>query len=422
MQVPISQLRPAEYNPRKSNKKETADLVASIKEFGLVDPIIVNGAKERKNIIIGGHFRLRAMAELGFAEAPVIYVNVPTEEKERELNLRLNKNTGQWDWDMLAQFDDTLLKTVGFTSEEMDKILERTAQEDDFDAEEAYGAIDKPKTKAGDVYLLGTHKLLCGDSSLPSSYLTLLGAEKADMCFTDPPFNVNYDYAAYKKSIRGLGLKSNNRRKVSSNEKVFSDQKTPAEFQSFLAKVFGNVYLYTADSAPLYVCHATKTQEQFFSALSQSGYHFSQTIIWIKERIILSLGQDFHRIYEPIWYGWKSGKKHYTNRELSKSSEVWLLDRLNFETCLDAWYVARDKSKDYEHPTQKPVRLVERAIRKSSQEDSLLIEPFGGSGSTLLAAEQTGRRCYSIELDPKYCDVIVMRWEKFTGEKAKLVK
>jgi DNA modification methylase len=410
--VDVSELRPAEYNPRKASEKECRDLKASIQQYGLVDPIIVNSAAERQGIVIGGHFRLRMAVELGFTKVPVVYLNIPDLKREQELNLRLNKNSGQWDYDLLANFDEELLAGAGFSSDEMQRIFDVDAQEDGFDAQEEYNSITEAQTKPGDLYQMGAHRLLCGDSTMIDHVQLVMNGEMANLVFTDLPYNVDYKYAKYE------AIHKARKRKFMDGGRIFNDNKTPEQFYHFLLDVFTNVYTVSTKDMAIYVCHATKTQDEFFDAFRGAGFHFSQTIIWLKERLILALGQDYHQCYEPIMFGWKKGENHYRNRQISKETEVWNLSRIDFEEQLDLWYIARDKSSEYEHPTQKPVRLPERAIKKNCPVGGLLFEPFGGSGSTMMAAQQLGRRCNSIELDPKYCDVIVRRWERYTGEKA----
>lgn len=409
IKVKIGELHPSEYNPRTFNEKALADLKESISRFGLVDPIIVNSAENRKNIVIGGHFRLKAAQALGHEEVPVIYINIPDIQKEQELNIRLNKNLGEWDWGLLANIDENLLIDAGFQKVELHEKfgINKENAEDDFDAEKEYDAISQPVSKSGEVYELGRHRLMCGDATNPEHVAQLMAGKQANLIFTDPPYNVNYAYAKYE------AIHSGRRRKFMHGGKIFNDNKSPEEFYQFLLGAFKNAYDHTTEDAPIYVCHATKTQEQFFKAFADAGFHFSQTIIWLKERIILAMGQDFHRVYEPIMFGWKDGRKHYTNKFMTTEQEVWDLDRLAFEERLDVWFQARDKSKDYEHPTQKPIRLAGRAVRKSCPPDGAILDLFGGSGSTLMAAEQMERSAFLMELDPAYCDVIRKRYELF---------
>jgi DNA modification methylase len=407
--VKIIELKPAEYNPRSFSDQALKDLKESIKRFGIVDPIIVNSAENRKNIVIGGHFRLRAAKELEIHEVPVLYIDIPDLKREQELNLRLNKNLGEWDWSLLANIDENILLDSGFQKVELHERfgVNQETEEDDFDAEAEYEAITNPVSKLGEVYELGRHRLMCGDSTNPEHVAKLMNGQKANMIFTDPPYNVDYKYAKY------TAIHGERKKKFMNGGKIFNDNKSPEEFYEFLLASFKNAFDYTTEDAPIYVCHATKTQEQFFKAFAEAGFHFSQTIIWLKERIILAMGQDYHRIYEPIMFGWKEGRKHYTNKFMTTEKEVWDLDKLTFEERLDVWFQSRDKSSEYEHPTQKPIRLAGRAVRKSCAPGGAVIDLFGGSGSTMMAAEQTERSAYLMELDPAYCDVIRKRYDLF---------
>lgn len=244
----VRDLKPAEYNPRKWSEESVKNLKKSIEEFGLVDPIIVNAAPKRKNIVIGGHFRLKIAKDLGFKEVPVVYVNVPDIKKEQELNLRLNKNLGDWDWDLLANIDDEILTEVGFSSEELDNFF--GLQEDDFDSEKEYNSIDTPRTQLGDLFQLGDHRLLCGDSEKTESFKKLLGEEKSQLVFTDPPYNVGYDY-------RGVYTKG---KKANVSEVRFNDNKKPEDFKTFIYQVFKNCGEFCKENSPFYCWHASKME------------------------------------------------------------------------------------------------------------------------------------------------------------------
>lgn len=409
VEVPIGDLLPAPYNPRKWTEKAIADITASIKKFGFVDPIIANSAPERHNIVIGGHFRLKVAKDLGYETVPVVYVSVPDEETERELNLRLNKNLGAWDFDALAGFGEDLLKIVGFEEFELENIFDLNIEEDEFDIEKEYEKILEPKSKEGDLYQLGKHRILCGNSEKKENFEKLLNNEKADSIFTDPPYNVGYDYWGFR-GTRQEGVVS---------KKIFNDKKTPEEYQDFLYNVFKNCYDFSKESAPFYCWHATKTEKEARNAIEGAGWHISQTLIWLKNSMVFSPGQDYHRVYEPCYFGWKKGEKHFVERKgTGDYKEFILLDKIDFLDWIDSLYESRDKTTEYKHPTQKPVKLAERAFRKHCPIDGIILEPFGGSGSTLMAAEQMKRKCYLLEIDPKYVDVIIARWEKLTGEKA----
>ena len=402
----IDDLKPAQYNPRKISNKQKADLNASIEKFDLVDPLIIN----TNGNLIGGHQRYNLLRDRGVVE---VDVRVPerelTLEEEKELNIRLNKNTGEFDFNLLQSFDADMLTMIGFSNDEMRKIYDTAVTEDSYDVQKAYDAITQAVTVKGDLYLLGDHRLMCGDSTSIDDVTKLMNGELADMVFTDPPYNVDYKYAKYEAIHKGR------KKKFINGGKIFNDNKTPEAFFQFLFDVFTLVYMFSKPSMAIYVCHATKTQEEFFDAYRSAGFHFSQTIIWLKERHILAMGQDYHRIYEPIMFGWKKGENHYRNKMMCKENEVWNMDRLTFEEQMDVWYLRRDKSSDYVHSTQKPVRLPERAIKKNCPIKGLMYEPFNGSGSTMLAAHQLGNRLYGMELDPKYADVGVDRYCKLTG-------
>src|SRR3990167_5564836 len=395
----VSELIPFEFNPRVMSQKQVEDLRASIEKFNLAEIPAVN----TDNKIIAGHQRLMIMKMLGRGDEE-IDVRVPsrslTSEEFKEYNLRSNKNTGAWNWDLLQGFDRKMLRDVGFTADELSAKLSPPVSEDDFDADRAREeALKNLTVRRGDIYQLGRHKLMCGDSTDANDVAKLMGEEKADMIFTDPPYNVNYLCAKYAA--------------------IHNDNKDELQFYQFLLDAFHLCDEYSHDHAPMYVCYGMKTQIPFMSAYRDAGYLFSQTIIWLKERIILAMGQDYHRVYEPILYGWKQGSKRFANHEMKTDKEVWDLDRRTFEERLDVWYISRDKSSDYVHPTQKPIRLVERAMKKSSKIGDLLYEPFNGSGSTMMACEQSDRRCHGMELDPAYVQAAIQRWETFVGEKAK---
>ena len=226
------------------------------------------------------------------------------------------------------------------------------------------------------------------------------------MIFTDPPYNVDYNHKKYEDIHKGGAVKFEN------GGRIMNDKMSDENFGEFLTDMFLAAYKFTKESAAIYVCHATRTYPQFLQSFETVGFKFSQILIWLKEKITLTMGQDFQRCYEPIIYGWKSGEKRFSNY-YNNEKEVMDADKLKFEERLDIWFEHRDKSKDYLHPTQKPLKLIARAIRKSCPPDGAVLDLFGGSGSTMLAAHQMGRIGYSMELDPIYCDVILIRLKTF---------
>lgn len=407
--VDIDSLKPSEYNPRTASEKEYQDLKASIERFGIKDPAIVNCAPERMNVIIGGHFRIRVAKDLGYEQFPVVYVNIPDLEREKELNLRLNRNTGSFDFELLASFDKDLLKNVGFDSTELDRIFDLSLTEDDFDVQKEYESIAEPYVQYGDIYQLGEHRLMCADATKEADVALLLDGSLARMIFTDPPYNVDY------RSPGGLTYNSN--KFGGTGGKIFNDDKTDEECLKFYIDVLKNLSKFSTDDVTIYWWFANKNNWINRSAFEQSGWHMSQIIIWLKNSMIFSRGQDYHRQYEPCMVGWKKNRAHYKNKHIVDYKDVFNLNFDDFQEMLDVWYQKRDVTAKYLHPTQKPVRLSERALKKNSERGDIVMDLFGGSGSTLIGCQQLDRRAYVMDLDPKYAQVCLIRWEQFTGKK-----
>ncbi len=375
----INDLVFAEYNPRQLTKEQYKNLKDSIKRFGLVDPVIINKNKDRENIVIGGHQRLKIAKDLNIEKIPCVELDL-TIDQEKELNVRLNKNTGEWDWDALGNyFDVESLIDWGFTNEELQ-----------FETPNVVGLTDEdeipekvtPRTKLGDIWILGNHKLLCGDCTDFENIDQLLLDQKAHMIFTDPPWNV-----AYK------------------NNQILNDDMSTDDFQIFLNKSFNSLAKLSMKGTIVYLVMSAQEWGNAMLEMKKNNFHWSSTIIWNKDRHVMSR-KDYHTKYEPIWYGWYDSQR-LKKLDDRKQSDVW-----DFKKPL--------KSKL--HPTTKPVELVERAIKNSSDPNNLVVDLFLGSGSTLIACEKTNRKCFGMELDPKYCDVIVQRWEDYTGKKAILME
>ena len=367
---------------------------------------MANNAPERKNIVIGGHFRLHVAKLLGYSEVPVVYVNIPDVNKERELNLRLNRNVGEFDYKILSEFDEDLLKAVGFTSVEIDRAFDLKAEE-----VETPPTPVEPTSKKGDIFQLGNHRLMCGDSTDPVNVALLMGGVKANMIFTDPPYMVDYHsptgvtYSSEK--FGGMG------------GKIFNDNLDEEKALLFYIAILKNLYEFSHDNATIYWWYAGKNVLINRLAFIETNWFFSQGIIWLKNNMVYSLGQDFHRCYEPCMFGWKKKQAHFKNKEIANLKDTWHnMEIEEFKDALDVWFQNRDNTAEYVHPTQKPVGLAERGLRKSSKQDDIVLDLFGGSGSTLIACEQMHRKAYLMELDPKFVDVIIARWEKLTGRKA----
>ena len=369
--LPVDSLKPAAYNPRKKLKKgdkEYEKIKKSIVEFGYVDPIIVNF----DGTVIGGHQRLTVLSDLGYKEVQCVQVRIDDENKVKALNVALNKITGAWNEELLAdlmvdlQDADFNLDLTGFEAPEIDqlfsKVHNKEVKEDDFDVD---GELTKPTiSKQGDIWHLGKHRVICGDSTKLETYQLLLGDKKANLVVTDPPYNVNVEETAGK---------------------IKNDDMSDADFYQFLFNMFVNVEQSMEDDASIYVFHA-----------DTEGLNFG-CCVWKKNALVLGRS-PYQWQHEPVLYGWKQKGKHQ-----------WFSDRK--QTTI--WEYDRPKSSK-EHPTMKPVQLMAYPIQNSSMRGTLILDPFLGSGSTLIAADQTGRICYGIELDEKFVDVIVKRYMEAT--------
>ena len=377
-------LLPADYNPRKDLKPgdlEYEKLKRSIEQFGYVEPVIWNKTTGR---VVGGHQRLKVLIDMGHTEVDCVIVEL-SEEKEKALNVALNKISGDWDKDKLAllisdlQGTDFDVSLTGFDPAEIDDLFKDTLKEgikdDDFDVD---AELEKPSfSKSGDVWTLGKHRLICGDSTKGDTFETLMNGVKANLVITDPPYNVNYEGSAGK-------IKNDNM----DNEK----------FYNFLLDAFVNTESVMADDASIYVFHADTEGLNFRKAFFDAGFYLSGTCIWKKQSIVLGRS-PYQWQHEPCLFGWKKKGKHqwYTGR---KESTIWEFDK---------------PKKNGEHPTMKPIPLLAYPIMNSSMTNSVVLDPFGGSGSTLIACEQSDRICYTIELDEKFCDVIVNRYIELVG-------
>jgi DNA modification methylase len=381
----IADLKPAEYNPRQSTKQQEANLKESLTKFGVVEPIIVNQNVERTNIIIGGHFRVRELKKMGFKEVDCVILDLPLED-EKELNIRLNANTGAWDYDLLANnFDLEDLTFWGLNIPEFDiEAEELEAKEDDFDGEPPA----EPITVLGDLYEIGEHRLLCGDSTCSDTVAKLMDGVSPDLLVTDPPYGVNYD------PIWREGLE-HQRVGTSSGEAVLNDNSAD----------WSKVYILFNPSV-LYVWHASINTHIFAESLIVAGYDLKYLIIWNKDLMVLGRG-DYHHKFEPCWYAVKKGHPHNWQGD-RKQTTVWDIPTIHS--------FKNGKNKEdwglVGHSCQKPIKCMATPIQNNSKQGDLITDPFLGSGSTMVASHQLKRKCYGMELDPKYCDVIIKRMIK----------
>lgn len=384
----LSELNPAKYNPRKQLKpgdKDFEKLKNSIENFGYVELIVVN--ESNNNTVISGHQRLSVLQHLGITEAECVIVNMDT-ASEKALNIAMNKVSGEWNEQLLADLIADLkdmdfnIDLTGFEAPEIDmlfsKVHDKNVEEDDFDTEEALE--EEPFVKPGDIWYLGKHRLMCGDSTKAEDVSKLLDGAKANLCVTDPPYNCSYE--------GGTGMT------------IMNDSMSKDDFYNFLLSAFKNIYDNLADGGAVYIFHSDAEKVNFFNATVDAGFHYSTTCIWVKDSLVLGR-MDYQMQHEPIIYAFKDTAKHkwYSDR---KQTTVWNFDR---------------PTRSKLHPTTKPVPLISYPIKNSSLVNGIVLDLFGGSGSTLIACEQLDRIAYLMELDPKYASVIVMRYKKYTDGK-----
>ncbi len=430
-------LKSAEYNPRKTLRPEDPDyqrIAASIEEFGYVDPIIINS----DNTIIGGHQRRTIMLDLGYAEADCILVDMD-KTREKALNIALNKITGEWDEvalkDLLIDLDKANydISLTGFYSEEIEQLfaeveLTQEANDDGYDLDQRVEEIKEVRTKQGDIWQMGRHRLMCGDATDIFDVKQLMEGIEADMIITDPPYNVAYE--AKEKSLQNYCKRSS----VRINSEIQNDQMSHDAFYNFLYKAFCNFYEVARPGCPIYIFHSDGEGINFRIAMKEAGFYQAQTLIWEKSQFVLGR-QDYHWRHEPILYGWKQGAAHYFGGGYGQDT-VFVEDDVEFsamkKTDLIAYierireHLQENTTVIYEkkptrsdmHPTMKPIALFGRLITNSSKYKENIVDFFGGSGTTLIACEQLNRNAYLMELSEKYCDVIVDRWEEYTGQKA----
>lgn len=379
--VPVAKLVPYVNNARTHSPEQIKKLRSSLREFGFVNPVII----DREYNVIAGHGRIAAAREEGITEVPCVFADHLTEAQKKAYILADNRMAldAGWDEEMLRVELEGLeelgfdLGLTGFDEKELASLFPTDeAKEDDFDVD---AELQKPAfTKSGDVWTLGRHKLVCGDSTNPDTYTVLMDGRKANLVITDPPYNVNYEGSAGK---------------------IKNDNMAQDKFYEFLLAAFQNMYSCMADDASIYVFHADTEGLNFRRAFADADFYLSGCCIWKKQSLVLGRS-PYQWQHEPVLYGWKKNGKHqwYTGR---KETTIWEFDK---------------PKKNGDHPTMKPIPLLAYPIGNSSMANSVVLDPFGGSGSTLIACEQTDRICCTIELDEKFCDVIVNRYIEQVGK------
>lgn len=427
--VKIEKLKPYENNARTHSEEQIEKIAKSIEEFGFINPILVDS----DNGIIAGHGRVLAAIKLGYKELPCLFIEDLTETQKRAYILADNKLALDAGWDdeilrqELKELDklDFDISISGFNLEDFDfSQSDIEFQEDDYDVEAKLPEI--AKSKYGDIYQLGEHKVMCGDSTSQEDVDKLLNGEVMDLCVTDPPYNVNY--GSINES--GYGKERTNA------EKILNDNLDSETFYDFLNAFYEQMIRVLKPGGAYYIFHSDTEGYSFRSALVKAGGNIRQNLIWVKNSLVLGR-QDYQWKHEPCLYGWKEGAAHYfisdrtqttvfedkcdleklTKEELKDLVEEILSDKL------PTTIIKEDKPlKNELHPTMKPIKLISRLVKNSSKPKENVIDFFGGSGSTLISCEMLGRKSYSMELEPRYVDVMIDRWETLTGQKAILLK
>lgn len=408
----ITEIKPYEKNPR-FNDNAVAAVKESIEQCGYISPIIV----DENNVVLAGHTRLKAVKELGWTQVEVIVKDNLTDEQKKKYRILDNKTSeyATWDYELLAQE----LEGLDFGDFDFDWGIpeqEKEVEEDNYDIDTKLQDIKEPNAKLGDIYQLGNHRLMCGDSTNPLDVQELMDDEYADLLLTDPPYNVDYE--------------------GSDGQKIENDKMEDLSFRAFLVQAFQNADEYMKTGASFYIWHADSEGYNFRGACHDIGWKVRQCLIWVKNSFTFGR-QDYKWQHEPCLYGWKEGSAHYFIDEYNHPTIIEQeinLDKLKKEelkkiiediiyTDTPTTIIRENKPlKNDLHPTMKPIKLLSYLLKNSSERGELVMDLFAGSGSTMIACEQLGRTCYSMEYDPKYVDVIIDRWEQLTGKKAKLIK
>lgn len=423
--VAIEKLKPYEKNARTHSPEQVDKIAKSIEQFGFINPVLIDGDYG----IIAGHGRVMGAKQVGMTEVPCIFVEDLTDTQKRAYILADNKLAldAGWDDEILkaelnflkeVNFDITL---TGFDMGEIDlNATDIEFKEDDFDVDAELPA--EPKAKLGDIYQLGRHRIMCGSSTNPHDVVKLVNNKLMDLCVTDPPYNVNYGSI----NETGYGKERNNA------NKILNDNMDDLSFYNFLLDFYTNMMSVLKDGGAFYIFHADSESLNFRGALKEAGGTVKETLIWVKNALVLGR-QDYQWKHEPCLYGWKEGAGHYfiddrcqttvfeddsALQKMSKEQLIQLVKQIQEEQTPCTIIHENKPMKNDLHPTMKPINLIGRLVKNSSRENENVFDGFGGSGSTLIACEQLNRNAYLMELDPKYIDVQIKRWEEFTGKKA----
>lgn len=408
VEVVIDDLRPDPANPRRISNDQLEALTRSLQEYGFVQPVL---ARREDRMVIGGHQRLTAARRLGYKTVPVIFLDISLEQA-RLLNIGLNQISGDWDKELLARLladlkpiEDIDLSLTGFSEEELKKLLkglelrEKKDRVEDFDFDEALKrAQSEPRAKQGEIWQLGEHRLMCGDSTNADDVARLFGDDRASLMASDPPYLVDYTATNHPESNSSRGRKS--------KDKNWDEYRDPETSVEFFRKYLTIGLAHLKPKSAIYQWHADKRRMLVEQAWRESGLFMHQAIVWVKSRAVLT-HSHFLWQSEPCLYGWVEGQQP-SKKPPSNASNVWQLNQQGESMGI--------------HPTQKPLEVFLRPIEWHTEVGDIVFEPFSGSGTQIIAAEKLSRRCFAMEQEPRYVDVAVTRWEAFTGEKAAKVE
>lgn len=414
--VDVDNLRFSEYNPREIGEDAVMKLADSIGMHGFVNPCIANNAPQRRNILIAGHARVLAAKLRGMKKVPVIFVNEPDLEREKMLNIKLNIDAGEWDFSKLRElFEADFLMDAGFDDADVQRIFDDAleTEDDNFDVEKELAEIKEPKAKTGDLYRLGSHRLICGDATDLAVVKRLVGKEHMDLVYVDTPFNLNVSYD------RGIGGKKHYGGRT-------NDAKPPEEYERFLRAVYSNAVAVGKGDLHVFGWNDETNVGLMQRIFSDLGLRNRRTCLWIKGASNVVPDIAFGKCYEACSYATR-GRPYlsdaYQNFCEVLNAEVGSGNRAidDILDVLDLWLVRRIPGKEYQHATQKPTSLAERPLRRCTRPQANVLDTTGGSGTTLISCEQMKRRCFMAEIEPVFCDLIIRRWETLTGLKASLL-
>ena len=411
--VDINKIKPATYNPRVHDNEMLSQLEKSIKEFGLLDPVIVNSNPNRQGVLIGGHARYKIAKKLGYKKIPVVYTNLDLEQ-EKILNVKLNKISGIWDFSKLTElFKEDFLIDLGFEESELQSVWDETLESNDdgFNITEELKKIKTPSIKRGDLIILGKHKLLCSDSTDPDAVKALFGNEKTSLIYSDPPFNINLSYD------KGVGNKAHYGGNV-------DDNKSPQEYKEFIRKTLVNALSVSNNDVHCFQWADEAWVWVFQTLYNELGIKNRRLNIWLKNNSSPCPKVAFNKAIEVCCYGTVGSPylsdslknlNEILNKELTTGNEL-------FDEVTNILAVKRLPSNQYEHPTSKPPSLHEKPIKRCSKVGDIIFDSYSGSASTMICAEQLKRKVYSIEISEIFCDLAIQRWKKLTGKKVKVIR